>query len=64
MTFKLPVLVAVLLLVALAGGGITYIVVSNKEASANAEAEQKTRDFFAPKDRLPTEGGQQMQPRF
>ncbi|MDR6671237.1 DUF2749 domain-containing protein [Rhizobium sp. 1399] len=64
MTFKLPVLAVVLLLAALAGGGITYFVVSNQRASANAEVEKRAQDFFAPKDPLPTEGGQKMQPRF
>ena len=64
MTFKLPVLAAILLLVALAGGGITYFVFSNQGTSANAEAEKRAQDFFAPKDPLPTEGGQKMQPRF
>jgi len=64
MTIKLPVILIALTLVAVAGSGITYIVFSNHEASADAKVQQKSRDFFAPKERLPTEGGQEMKPRF
>ncbi|MGI2036334.1 DUF2749 domain-containing protein [Rhizobium panacihumi] len=64
MQIKLPLLIVLLVIVAAAGGGISYFFVTNQEASAPADAEQPSRNVFAPRDPLPTTGGQEMQPRF
>lgn len=64
MQIKLPFLIALLVIVAAAGGSIAYFVFTNVELSAPVEAEQPPRKLFAPREPLPTTGGQEMQPRF
>lgn len=63
MTIKPSYLIAILLLLATTGGGIAYFVIFNQSRPV-ASQPQGSGDLFAPKERLPTEGGQEMKPRF
>lgn len=62
---KLPYILALIAMLAAIGGGITYFVVIKDDPSSPAPAAVQERDnFMAPRERLPTTGGQQMQLEF
>lgn len=63
MGIKLPYLLAIIAMLAAIGGGITYFVVIKQERSAQPAVE-KRENIMAPRERLPTKGGQQMQLEF
>ena len=65
MGIKLPYFLAIIGMLAAVVGGITYFVVIKDDLPAPAPAAvEKRENIMAPRERLPTKGGQQMQLEF
>lgn len=63
MSLKLPYLIAILLLIAAASGGVTYFVMLSQAASTE-NVPPKAQANVSPRTPLPTKGGQQMKLEF
>jgi Ti type entry exclusion protein TrbK len=60
---KFPIVIIIAVTLVFAIGGSVYMVVVDLNHRAE-EREQRASDFFSVEDDYPTEGGQQMEPRF